>query len=677
MPDQVIPIQDIASAGIVEDMPSVSLPPNVFSDAQNVRFRDGAVKKFPGETEILGTTTFANIQYAAVWNSTVGPKYVVVTATTATTFTQRGDLEVSDASVGATIVHFDPNTDGVLVPGEVIRFSSQTSNEYTVNTVVNAGDGNTITITISPGLVARLDTGDTVSVRDDPSAFPVSVFNENGSRFQIGNVNVGGMITSTGTPVWQHTEFNGGYHFILNNGLTTPVFLQADAANVMDLPNWDSYQAQEDVVEVEFSTQYADLSLGRALSTNVGNLTNQEIRVTVIPRDSNQAILSTTITSYGGANTFPGSMVAVALQPSDNDNDFPYINFSPTPAIGDTVRVAIVNTPAITVTAGVVRAYGNLLVAGNLRETSTAGSRVLPGTIRTSDVAAPGVIPANWNPFRVGVNTADEFLLASTGCVKDMAELQGVLYIYTDSSIHSVQQTGSPVTPFQIATVTSNFGADNVDGVIEVDGKHIVVGSDDVYVFAGHPGSISSIADGRVRDHFRDNKGYKVVRYNSFDELWFWRTNTTIYVWNYRNNTWTKRVGTEPVSLNSGNGDLVLASSSEVFTVNNTTTYLPNSFIERNRLALTPEFDTENLASIAMLASGSGTININVRGSNTPGDTSGIGSNSSLHPFNISNDYKTDIRVHGRFLNYRMTHPTTGYFETAGFQFDIGKGGTR
>ena len=50
MPDQVIPIQDIASAGIVQDMPSVSLPPNVFSDAQNVRFRDGAVKKFPGES---------------------------------------------------------------------------------------------------------------------------------------------------------------------------------------------------------------------------------------------------------------------------------------------------------------------------------------------------------------------------------------------------------------------------------------------------------------------------------------------------------------------------------------------------------------------------------------------------------------------------------------------------
>ena len=353
------------------------------------------------------------------------------------------------------------------------------------------------------------------------------------------------------------------------------------------------------------------------------------------------------------------------------------VTFVPASSVGgSTITFTILRGSPGSVTAKVVRAYGNLLVAGDLRETGTAG-RTLTGTIRTSDVAAPGEIPTNWNPFRVGVNTADEFILASTGTIQDMAELQGVLYVYTDSSIHAIQQTGSPVTPFQISPVTNNFGADNIDGVIEVDGKHIVVGSDDVYVFAGHPGSISSIADGRVRDHFRDNKGYKVVRYNSFDELWFWRADTTIYVWNYRNNTWTKRVGTQPVSLNSGNGDLVLASSNVVSTVNNIMTYLENSFIERNRLALTPEFDTENLASIAMLASGSGIIDIRVRGTNIPGDTSGIGSDSSLHPFTIANDYKTDIRVHGRFLNYRMTHATTGYFETAGFQFDIGKGGTR
>ena len=96
--------------------------------------------------------------------------------------------------------------------------------------------------------------------------------------------------------------------------------------------------------------------------------------------------------------------------------------------------------PEIQVRAGVIRTYGDLLVAGNLTEMDrTDRNRVvrnLPGVIRTSDVAAPGSIPANWNPFKTGVNTADEFTLSSTGIVQDMSELQGILYIYTNDSIH-------------------------------------------------------------------------------------------------------------------------------------------------------------------------------------------------------------------------------------------------
>ena len=62
---------------------------------------------------------------------------------------------------------------------------------------------------------------------------------------------------------------------------------------------------------------------------------------------------------------------------------------------------------------------GNILVAGNLVEinstfnpaTDPAEDRIvrrLSGVVRTSDVAAPGAVPNNWNPFRAGVSTADE-----------------------------------------------------------------------------------------------------------------------------------------------------------------------------------------------------------------------------------------------------------------------------
>ena len=145
-----------------------------------------------------------------------------------------------------------------------------------------------------------------------------------------------------------------------------------------------------------------------------------------------------------------------------------------TPAVvngGNHVQVSIRLPAVATVTAGVVRSYGNLLVAGNLRESQVDGTvvRELRGLVRTSDVAAPGELPTNWNPFNRGVNTADEFTLAGTGQIQDMAELQGVMYVYTTDSIHSIQNTGNALIPFSTGVVTRNYGAETLGAVLEVD----------------------------------------------------------------------------------------------------------------------------------------------------------------------------------------------------------------
>jgi len=126
----------------------------------------------------------------------------------------------------------------------------------------------------------------------------------------------------------------------------------------------------------------------------------------------------------------------------------------------------------MSVRCGVIRSYGNSLIAGDLTETKTSdGSliRRLPGVIRTSDVAAPGNMPTNWNPFRLGANTADEFTLSGTGTVTDMAEMQGVMYVYTNSSIHSIQRTGSAGIPYSVSPVTESYGANCVGAVKMVD----------------------------------------------------------------------------------------------------------------------------------------------------------------------------------------------------------------
>ena len=576
MPNEILPINNLSEIGLIMDTPSVSLPPNAFSNCSNVRFRDGAIRKFPGLDEVIGFGSLTGVDYAVQWEAPEGIKYVIIAGTTLTVY--------NDA------------------------FAS-----IATHTVLDSSD-------------------------------------------------------------WQHTLFNGGFHIILNNGIQTPVYIEDHATlpSISPLPGWDSYAVETQLVNFEATGED-----GVMTSVNATLTTGTRIRITATPRSVADPIRTETVTVNAGVDGVDpdGTLVNIGTIGGVTATGF---NFTPADGAGGTsFRIAIVSVPVTSVTATVIRSYGNLLVAGNLREGGGAG-RTLTGTVRTSDVAGPGQIPTNWNPFMNGVNTADEFILASTGEIQDMVELQGVLYVYTNSSIHSIQQTGSPVIPFQVGVVTDNYGADRVDSVVEIDGKHLVIGSDDVYIFAGHPGSISSVAEGRVRNMFRGDNNYKAVRYNSYDEIWFHNGTVEIPVWNYRNNTWTVRtVTTIPVSLTSGLNDLFLATSTTISTVNDRVTYATNSFVERRRLAITPEFDTENLASIALLTDGGGTIAVTAAGSNIPGDESVMLDDAADANFDVTMDYKQDLRVHGRFLNYRLTHSSSNNMNIAGMQFDIGKGGRR
>ena len=138
-----------------------------------------------------------------------------------------------------------------------------------------------------------------------------------------------------------------------------------------------------------------------------------------------------------------------------------------------------------------------------------------------------------------------------------MVPLQGNMYLYTNSSISVMRPTGNPTIPLAVQPVTDQYGALTTDAVLEYDGKHFVIGSDDVYLFGGHPGSIQSISDQRVRRTFfervnpiNDNtRNLFTLRYAARDEIWIcFPTVDSVrgesdeaYIWNYRNNTWTIR----------------------------------------------------------------------------------------------------------------------------------------
>lgn len=623
MAGTVIPIEDIASAGVIKDLPAASLSANIFTDCLNVRFRDGAVRKMTGETAI--TTPFTDpIVYIAFWdnpNLAAGTGYYIV--------------------------------------------------------VTNDGSNDKIT-------AIKNDGNQTVKV-------------------------LKATVTQGGT--WQHTLFNGGFTFIINNGIDKPLYVQDVSGNtnvanlsMYNLPGWDSYYSNEEVVSTVFdpANQTLDFDFGQLV-----DFSKKEATMIVVDTATNAIRNFAKFTALGSTSTKEdGTTTQTTFTASTNTASNTTI-ITPSAAMalsGDTIILKVRSKNVLNVRCGVIRAFKNLLIAGNLTEfdsTNDALIRRLAGVVRTSDVAAPGAVPANWNPFAAGVNTADEFTLSSTGTVQDMAELQGRMYIYTNSSIHSIEQTGSSTIPFSISTITDSYGAQTLEAVQEYDGRHIVVGSNDIYIFEGHPSSIKSISDGRVRRYLFDNinKAHEqklfLLRNKKQDEIWISYpkgSSTTVneaLIWNYRSNLWTiRRMSSVIVS-----GDIapyeqdpndtvpIFSYGTEIMYADKSYSLVNNSayesFVERRRLTMTPEFDTETLASIAMKVEGANaSLTVHVKGSSKPGQdvnpTTGVS-----NTFVVADDYKVDIKESGRFLNYKVTETATNEWNVSGLQYEILKGGTR
>ena len=540
MPDQVVPITQLDQVGVILDTPPVALPPNAFTNARNVRFKDGAVRKMEGEVDIFGgmrlffeEDNIGQLEYIAWWPS----------------------------------------------PNQTIRDAG-----YYVFVVENTSDINNTTHDIYAML-----PGATFDEGDNPLTKP--------NHYHRLNDDTG--YTRTGK--WQHTLFNGGFTFIINNGFERPQYITDAEGNtditqlaLADLPGWDSYQVNEILLRDTFDSSL-DSDIFDTGQTRVAGVT--QYVVTRIRQGSEVILTETADTSVEGYSI---------SQSATNAQDV--ITFhSNTLSNNDELQINFQSVNPVAVRAAIVRSFGDFLVAGNLveRDSMSPGDpivRRLTGVVRSSDVAQPGAIPNNWNPFAAGASTADEFVIADTGTVQDMVPLQGNMYLYTNSSISVMRLTGNANVPLAVQPVTDQYGALTTDAVLEYDGKHFVIGSDDIYLFGGHPGSIQSVSDQKVRRTFFERVNpinqnlinLFTLRYAARDEIWVcFPTVDSVrgeadeaYIWNYRNGTWSIRtlnsvirgdiapvpgggVPSAVISLSgqSGTDDVIRAGSHEVQTL--------------------------------------------------------------------------------------------------------------
>jgi len=104
------------------------------------------------------------------------------------------------------------------------------------------------------------------------------------------------------------------------------------------------------------------------------------------------------------------------------------------------------------------------------------------------------------------------------------------------------------------------------------------------------------------------------------------------------------------------------------------------SYLERKGLSATPEFKTEQFNSVALLTQGSGTLSIKTVSSNAPAAMPDNFNNPDTEgTFSIASDYKSDVRLSGRFISYRIDDgtSTSTSWSLTGLQLAIQEGGTR
>jgi len=500
MADNVINITDVASKGVVFDTPPVALAPNIFTDARNVRFKDNAIRKMEGElllnnitSDLVGSgEAFGKIRHFAVWENP------------------------NKQPLGCYYI-------------------------WVVDYVVNS-------VTVGQKIYIQ----DHLGTKRDIT--PTALNSGNGFQFTTGG--------------WQHTLFTGGFAFIINNGLDKPHYIldtpgNTDINNIVlaELPGWDSYNVEQKTFDDTYAAGVSPVfDLGQKV-----DFVNNSISVTGTNTKSVQAGSPAGTGTPNAADFVPG--ILPASTPTVTGNNFQIYTDTLTNTtvvvigaltIGDTVTVTVQSRNPVTVSCGVIESFGNLLIAGNLTERDSTNNTVirrLSGVVRTSDVAAPGAIPNNWNPFSEGVSTADEFTLSETNIIQDMKSLQSNMYIYATDSIHAMRLTGNINAPVSFSPVTDEYGCLTTSGVIEYDGKHFVIGSSDIYVFAGNPGDIQSLSDDRIRDYFFNNLNpiyeqqlFTLMNHKE-NEIWVcYPTLASLagecdeaLIWNYRDNAWTLR----------------------------------------------------------------------------------------------------------------------------------------
>ena len=489
----LINIDNVGQVGIVKEKSSWNLPPNVWSDGNNVKTEEGSIKKCPGYSEVMATCPIAPYHITQI---TLGsPEYWVVGGLTAiyaydntgTSTTLNGDINssVTTVTVASTTGFEDSGT--ITIGEENITYTGKSTTQFTGCT--RGADSTSAASHTNGDAVVRASKWYNIT----RSSGAYSATADEGWTSTI----IGGVLVMT-------NNFDNPQYWALTDG--KPLSSQL----MQDLTNWPSLTLLDGGINDSVTTITVD-STEDFPSAGTINIGSEKITYT--------GVTSTTFTGCGR-----GADGTSAASHSDNAE------------------------VKITTLCKSMRAFRSFLIALNI----TKDGVNFPRVVKWSTESATQTLPTSWNETTSTVDAGEFELADSKGDILDGLQLRDSFMIYKEDAVYSMTFVGTPFI-FSFRQLSPTIGAISKNCVAEFDGGHAIFGKGNFYINDGQ--RIKPILPMKLKEYVfqsidgqQTNKCFVTADYGRTEILFCFTADgaTTdqpnkAVVWNYITNTFTIR----------------------------------------------------------------------------------------------------------------------------------------
>ena len=497
----LIPIDNVGQVGIVKETSPWQLPPNVWSDGNNVKTDEGSIRKLPGYSEVMATCPIAPYLLTQL---TLGiPEFWIV-----------GGL--------AKIYVYDNTNKSTLLNGAITDAASTA--DITVDSTADFEDSGTISIgteditytekttTTFAGTITRGANSTTPATHvDDATVSRANVW------YDVTRAS-GGDYSATAAENWTSTIIGGV--LVMTNGFDDPQYwaltngIPLSSTKMQDLNNWPSLTALDGAITgtgVPSPDEIVVDSTADFPITGTFTVGSEDISYTGV-----------TATKFTGIGR--GENGTTAATHSDDAPVF------------------------VNVYCRSMRAFRTFLVALYVQK---AGVNY-PRLVKWSTEASIQSTPTSWNETDSTVDAGEYELADTKGDILDGLQLRDAFMIYKEDATYSMQFVGVPFI-FSFRQLSPTIGAIAKNCVAEFDGGHAIFGKGNFYINDGQ--RLKPILPQKLKEYVftqingdQVSKSFVAADYGRNEILFCYVSDGSIgnqcdqaVVWNYVTNTFVIR----------------------------------------------------------------------------------------------------------------------------------------